>query len=114
MDTARHCKNKLESIMNIDDETKKVWKRKHVQEKQVQDQQEAQKDKKVPAVMLSGFVASCEESSQDDSLGESLFWTIQLVDSLKFVEGDSVQQYMAQVYDWQEGSLNKMAVSLHI
>ena len=72
--------------------------------------------------MLSRFVMDCEEStttsvndsSQDGPLGDSLFWTIWLVDSLMFVEEESMQQYMAHVYDWQDGSLNKMAVSLQV
>jgi len=31
-----------------------------------------------------------------------------------FVQEESMQQYMAQVYNWHEGSLNKMVVSLKV
>jgi len=59
--------------------------------------------------MISGFVkakgheelavSSDDDSSQDSMLGDSLFCTIWLVDSWKFVEEESMQQYMEQVYD---------------
>ena len=39
----------------LDDESKKVWKRKQVWDEQVQDEQEKQEDKKVSIVMLSRF-----------------------------------------------------------
>ena len=102
--------------MALDCSNKNVWKRKQVQEDKA--------DTKVLAVMLSGFVkakgheelvvASDNESSQDGPLGDSLFWTIWLVDSLMFVQDASMKQYMAQFYDWQEGSLNKMVVLIKV
>lgn len=68
----------MASTMNekLHDENKKVWKI-----KQVHDEQEEPRGKKVSAVMLSGFVtgpkesvvASVNDSSQDGLLDDKLF-----------------------------------------
>ena len=111
--SARGCRYQMESPMdNIgffkchnygymawDCRNKKVWKWKLVQENKV--------DNKVSIVMLSGFVkekgheelavTSDNDSSQDGLLGDSLFWTIYLVDSLMFVQ----EEWSSLILCWE-------------